>query len=61
MPFPPLDGSHLVRHMISGRAAAMYDNLGYLGFFLAFLAGGWLTLRIVSPILAIFVGILLRS
>jgi Zn-dependent protease len=60
MPFPPLDGSHLVRHMISGRAAAMYDSLGYIGFFLAFLVGGWLTLRIVSPILGIFVGILLH-
>jgi Zn-dependent protease len=61
MPFPPLDGSHLVRHMISGRVAATYDRLGYLGFFLAFLVGGWLTLRIVSPILAIFLGILLHS
>jgi Zn-dependent protease len=59
MPFPPLDGSHLVRHMISGRAAATYDRLGYLGFFLAFLVGGWLTMQIVRPILGLFLSLLL--
>ncbi len=61
MPFPPLDGSHLVRHLISGRAAETYDRLGYLGFFLAFLVGGWLTLQIVRPILSLFLVLLLRS
>jgi Zn-dependent protease len=61
MPFPPLDGSHLVRHMISGRAAAAYDNLGYIGFFLAFLVGGWVTMQIVRPILGLFLSLLLPS
>jgi Zn-dependent protease len=61
MPFPPLDGSHLFRHMISGRFAAMYDNLGWIGFILAFIVGGWVTMRIVSPILAIFLTLLLHG
>lgn len=61
MPFPPLDGSHLFRHMISGRFAAMYDNLGWIGFILAFIVGGWVTMRIVTPILAIFLTLLLHG
>jgi Zn-dependent protease len=61
MPFPPLDGSHLFRHMISGKFAAMYDNLGWIGFILAFIVGGWVTMKIVSPILAIFLTLLLHG
>lgn len=61
MPFPPLDGSHLFRHLISGRVATMYDNLGWIGFILAFIVGGWITMQIVSPILAIFLGLLLQG
>jgi Zn-dependent protease len=61
MPFPPLDGSHLFRHVISGRFAAMYDNLGWIGFILAFIVGGWITMKIVSPILAIFLTLLLHG
>jgi Zn-dependent protease len=61
MPFPPLDGSHLFRHMISGRFAAMYDRLGWMGFILAFIVGGWVTMKIVSPILAIFLTLLLHG
>ncbi|MFL6429473.1 MAG: site-2 protease family protein [Acidobacteriaceae bacterium] len=61
MPFPPLDGSHLFRHVISGRFAAIYDNLGWIGFILAFIVGGWVTMRIVSPILTIFLTLLLHG
>lgn len=61
MPFPPLDGSHLFRHVISGRLASIYDSLGWIGWILAFIVGGWITMKIVSPILAIFLGLLLHS
>jgi Zn-dependent protease len=61
MPFPPLDGSHLFRHMISGRFAAIYDSLGWIGWILAFIIGGWITMRIVTPVLAIFLTLLLRG
>jgi Zn-dependent protease len=60
MPFPPLDGSHLFRHMISGSFAAIYDRLGWIGWILAFIVGGWITMIIVSPILGIFQALLLR-
>jgi Zn-dependent protease len=61
MPFPPLDGSRLFRHVISGRAAAIYDNMGYFGFFLAVLIGGRITWFIVRPLLSLFVGLLLQG
>jgi Zn-dependent protease len=61
MPFPPLDGSHLFRHMISGRFAAIYDSLGWIGWILAFMVGGWITMRIVTPILAIFLTLLMQG
>ena len=61
MPFPPLDGSHLVRHMLSGKLASMYDTMGYFGFFLAILIGGRLTWFIVAPMLRFFEVLLLRS
>ena len=61
MPFPPLDGSHLFRHVISGRFAAIYDSLGWIGWILAFIVGGWITMRIVTPILAIFLTLLLQG
>jgi Zn-dependent protease len=61
MPFPPLDGSHLFRHVISGRVASIYDSLGWIGWILAFIVGGWITMRIVSPILTIFLTLLLHS
>ena len=61
MPFPPLDGSHLFRHVISGRFAAFYDRLGWIGWILAFIVGGWITMRIVTPILSIFLALLLHS
>ena len=49
------------RNMISGRFATMYDNLGWIGFMLAFLVGGWVTWKIVAPILGIFEALLLHA
>lgn len=61
MPFPPLDGSHLVRHLISGRVASAYDRMGYFGFFLAVLIGGRLTWFIVRPVVGFCHALLLHS
>jgi Zn-dependent protease len=61
MPFPPLDGSHLFRHMISGRFAAIYDNMGWIGWILAFIVGGWVTMIIVMPIIAVFQTLLMHG
>lgn len=42
IPVPPLDGSHVVRHMLSGAALAFYDNVGRFGIFILFLVS-WRT------------------
>src|SRR5919109_1478657 len=31
IPVPPLDGSHVFRHLLSGSALALYDQIGIVG------------------------------
>ncbi len=38
IPVPPLDGSHVIRHFLSGSALATYDRLGTYGLMLLFIA-----------------------
>ncbi len=40
IPIPPLDGSHVVRHMLPESAKRVYDMIGYVGILLLFLVGG---------------------
>ena len=40
IPVPPLDGSHVVRHLLPAGALRIYDRLGVFGLLLLFLAGG---------------------
>ncbi len=46
IPFPPLDGSHVLRHLLSPGAQRIYDGVGILGLLLLFWIGG--------PLIAIF-------
>ncbi len=46
IPVPPLDGSRLLRNVLSYKAERIFDNIGMLGSFIIF-AVGW---RIVYPI-----------
>ncbi len=38
IPVPPLDGSHVIRHFLSGSALATYDKVGVYGLMLLFIA-----------------------
>ncbi len=40
IPIPPLDGSHVLRHMLSERSQRIYDAVGMIGFLLLFWKGG---------------------
>ena len=40
IPVPPLDGSHVVRHMLSESAQRIYDGVGIVAFMLLFWVGG---------------------
>jgi Zn-dependent protease len=40
IPVPPLDGSHVVRHLLPEGARRVYDTLGMVGLIFLFMAGG---------------------
>lgn len=60
IPVPPLDGSHVVRHMLSDRARDIYDRVGIFGLILLLLVGGNLLMAMMSPFLSIFNSLLMR-
>ena len=40
IPVPPLDGSHVMRHLLPPAARQWYDRIGFVGLILLFLVGG---------------------
>lgn len=59
IPLPPLDGSHVVRHMLPYNWLRVYDSVGMIGLILIFFFGARFIGMIVSPMLGIFNHILL--
>jgi Zn-dependent protease len=60
IPVPPLDGSHVVRHLLPAGALRVYDTVGSFGLLLLVFLGGGLLSRLINPVFALFIGILLR-
>jgi Zn-dependent protease len=67
IPLPPLDGSHVLRHALSGSALRAYDAIGTVGLMVLVFFGGRLLslllgppLRLVDSIGTSFVGFLLQ-
>lgn len=60
IPIPPLDGSHVLRHMLSEPVRRMYDNIGIFGLLLFFLVGAPVLRAIMLPVLGFINGLLLR-
>ncbi len=54
IPVPPLDGSHVLRHFLSGSALAVYDRIGFFGLLILVYFGGGLLTRLISPVLGMF-------
>jgi len=59
IPLPPLDGSHVVRHMLPYNWLRAYDSIGIIGLILIFFFGARFIGMIVSPMLSVFNHILL--
>jgi Zn-dependent protease len=59
LPLPPLDGSHIFRHMLPYKWVPMYDRLGILSLFLMLFFGGRVAMSLVSPVLVFFRVVLL--
>jgi Zn-dependent protease len=54
IPIPPLDGSHVLRHMLSDSARNLYDRIGWVGLILFFLVGGSVLRTMMAPFLHFF-------
>jgi Zn-dependent protease len=61
LPLPPLDGSHIFRHMLPATWVPMYDRLGIISLFLMLFFGGRIVNVIISPVLGFFFYILQLS
>ena len=61
LPVPPLDGSHIFRHILPTNWLPMYDRLGMISLFLLLFFGGGVLNAMISPVMAVFFYILERS
>jgi Zn-dependent protease len=60
IPVPPLDGSHVVRHLLPAGALRVYDMAGMFGLFILVFWGGRFLNMLISPAIGFFNYILLR-
>lgn len=60
IPVPPLDGSHVVRHLLPAGALRVYDMVGMFGLFILVFWGGRFLSMLISPAVGFFDYILLR-
>ena len=58
IPVPPLDGSHVLRHVLPEPVLKIYDTIGWVGLVaLVYLGGGFLG-RLIWPVLGLFDSVL---
>lgn len=60
LPIPPLDGSHVFRHMLPYKWLRYYDSIGIMGLVLVLFLGGPIIGFFLSPALTLVNAILLR-
>lgn len=60
LPLPPLDGSHVFRHMLPYRALRVYDSIGIFGLIVFLFWGAPIIGYVVNPAMRVMDGILLR-
>ena len=54
IPIPPLDGSHVFRHLLPESGKRVYDMIGYVGILLLFFVGGRLIAIFEYPFIRFF-------
>src|SRR5947199_574398 len=60
IPVPPLDGSHVLRHLLPAGALRIYDTVGMFGLFILVFWGGGLLTKLIAPAIAAFNHLLIR-
>lgn len=51
IPVPPLDGSHVLRHLLPSAALKAYDTVGWLGLLALVYLGGGILGQLISPVI----------
>ncbi len=60
IPIPPLDGSHVLRHLLPASAQRAYDTIGWVGLLALVFFGGGILGRLIFPVVDIFNNVLVR-
>jgi Zn-dependent protease len=60
IPVPPLDGSHVLRHMLPSGVREVYDNVGRFGLLVLLFFGGRLLGPLLNPIRGLFDSMLVK-
>jgi Zn-dependent protease len=60
IPVPPLDGSHVLRHLLPAGMLRIYDTVGTFGLLLLVFWGGGLLVKLIRPAIELFEYVLLR-
>src|SRR6266478_9327472 len=60
IPVPPLDGSHVLRHLLPAGMLRIYDTVGTFGLLLLVFWGGGLLMKLISPAVGFFVYVLVN-
>lgn len=60
IPVPPLDGSHVLRHLLPAGILRIYDTVGTFGLLLLVFWGGGLLVKLITPAVGLFIYVLLR-
>jgi len=61
LPIPPLDGSHIFRHMLPYNALRIYDSLGMISLILILFIGGRIVMFFAGPVLGLVDWVLLSA
>lgn len=59
IPVPPLDGSHVLRHILPDNLRRIYDSLGMFALMALVFFGGGLLMALIRPVLGIYTSILM--
>jgi len=60
IPVPPLDGSHVLRHLLPHSAQRAYDMIGWFGLLALVFLGGGILGRLIFPFIDVFNAVLVR-
>jgi Zn-dependent protease len=60
IPVPPLDGSHVLRHLLPAGALRIYDMVGTYGLLILVFLGGGLLMKLIRPAVGFFIYVLVN-